>query len=79
MAKKLDLLLATLKKTYSSKNTYVIPLLGSLILLVFCSPLLLLFSHEIMSDSLQPHGLTVVHQSPLPSTYLLKFAQIHVH
>ena len=54
------------EKTYSSKNSCVTPLLGSLILLASCSPLLL-FSHEIMSDSPQPHGLTVAHQSPLPS------------
>ena len=75
LAKKLDLSLATLKKIYPSKNTFVIPLLGSLIL-VFCSSLLLFFSHEITSDSLQLHGLTVAHQPSSISWNLHKFMSI---
>ena len=41
------------------------------------STYLLLFSHQVMSDSLQPHGLW---HTRLPCLhYPLEFAQIHVH
>ena len=38
----------------------------------------LLFSHEVMFDSLWPHGLQHT-RLPCPSLYLLEFAQTHVH
>ena len=39
--------------------------------------LLLLFSHPVLSNSLQPHGLQ--HSSLPGPRHLLKFAQVHVH
>ena len=40
--------------------------------------LLLLFSCQVMSDSLRPHGLKHA-RLPCPSLSLLEFAQTHVH
>ena len=40
--------------------------------------ILLLFSHSVVSDSLQPHGLQHA-RLPCPSLYLPELAQTHVH
>ena len=39
----------------------------------------ILFSHYVVSDSLQPHGLQHAREVYVLENYLLEFAQIHVH